>query len=71
MKILLRIIFGLLVTVVLLSFCDSWIFSNSEFDWLENLNGPIDHDEEDFNEDQGNLLNGIDNKTVGEKNWST
>ena len=65
MKILLRIIFGLLVTVVLLSFCDSWIFSNSEFDWLENLNGPIDHDEEDFNEDQGNLLKGIDKKTVG------
>ena len=65
MKILLRIVFGLLVTVVLLSFCDSWIFSNSEFDWLENLNGPIDHDEEDFNEDQGNLLKGIDKKTVG------
>ena len=63
MKILLRIIFGLLVTVVLLSFCDSWIFSNSEFDWLENLNGPIDHGDEDFDEDQGNLLKGVDNKT--------
>ena len=64
MKTLLRIIFGLLVTVVLLSFCDSWIFSNSEFDWLENLNGPIDHGDEDFDEDQGNLLKGVDNKTV-------
>ena len=63
MKTLLRIIFGLLVTVVLLSFCDSWIFSNSEFDWLENLNGPIDHGDEDFDEDQGNLLKGDDNKT--------
>ena len=63
MKTLLRIIFGLLVTVVLLNFCDSWIFSNSEFDWLENLNGPID-DDEDFNEDQGSLLKGFDNKTV-------
>jgi hypothetical protein len=66
MKTLLRIIFGLLVTVVLLSFCDSWIFSNSEFDWLENLNGHIDHDSEDFDEDQGNLLKGTDNKTVNQ-----
>ena len=47
MKTVLRIIFGLLVTVILLTFCDSWIFSNSEFDWLENLNEPL-YDDEDF-----------------------
>ena len=44
MKILIRIILGLLVTVILLSFCDSWIFSNSEFDWLDNLNEAQDED---------------------------
>ena len=50
MKTVLRIIFGLLVTVILLSFCDSWIFSNSEFDWLENLNEPL-YDEHELGED--------------------
>ena len=45
MKIILKIVLGLLLTVILVSFCDSWIFSTSEYDWLENLNEP-QHDTE-------------------------
>lgn len=45
MKTLLRIVLGLLITVILLSLCDSWLFSNSEYDWLDNLNEPLIDDE--------------------------
>ena len=35
--------------MILLSLCDSWIFSNSEYDWLDNLNEPLHSEfEEDF-----------------------
>ena len=47
MKLLIRLLCGILITVVLLSFCDSWLFGNSEYDWLENLNEPL-HEEDEF-----------------------
>ena len=47
MKLLIRILFGILITVILLSFCDSWLFGNSDYDWLDNLNDHS-HEEDEF-----------------------
>ena len=47
MRLLIRLLCGILITVILLSFCDSWLFGNSEYDWLENLNEPLHSDDMD------------------------
>ena len=71
MKTVLRIIFGLLLTVILLSFCDSWIFSNSEYDWLENLNEPLYDELEDFEPDPNFDWNGNVRAKRAEKKYFT
>ena len=51
MKWVIRFIIGIIVSIILLTICESWIFSNSEFDWLENLNEnalPGEFHSEDF-----------------------
>ena len=45
MKWVIRFLIGIIISVILLTICDTWLFSNSDYDWLEPLNEVPDPDD--------------------------